>query len=131
MSEFLDDMPARSMRDTGATSVTVSGELVGRHRYTGRRICCKMINGDEINVPEARVFIRSTFYTGEGLAAVVRKPICEVIVGNIPRVRNSVGGLGLKVRLLRTRTRTHTLRTQTPKTRGLIFESSSSPFFFS
>lgn len=51
----LDGRPVQVMRDSGATGIIVAEKHANRKRYTGYRICCRIINGKEIVVLKARV----------------------------------------------------------------------------
>lgn len=78
------------MRDGGSTGCTIRKSLVDRDQYTGRYVHCKMMNSSVEVLPEARVYLQSSFYTGWVTAAAMEQPICDFIIGNIPGVRNFV-----------------------------------------
>ena len=82
----------RVMRDTGSTGCTVRRSLVEPNQYTGRRICCKLIDGSHLTVPEALIDVQCSFFTGRVEAAVMKNPLCDFIVGNIAGMCDSLCG---------------------------------------
>ena len=67
---------------------TIRKMLVSPHQYTGHQICCRLIDGYSLVVPEAVVDLHCQFCTGKTEAMVMNDPLCDGIVGNIPSVHN-------------------------------------------
>lgn len=58
------------------------------HKYAGHRICLIKINGWELVVPKARVYVASSCFTGFIRAVVISLPIFSVILGYVPGVKH-------------------------------------------
>ena len=76
------------MRDSGATGCVVKQDLVMPRQYTGEKIDLIKIDGTEVVVPAAEIDVCTPFFQGRVKAAVLEQPIYDVIIGNIPGVRN-------------------------------------------
>ena len=86
---LLNNHRVEAMRDSGCSGVVVKTELVRPTQYTGRYRLCLMIDGTARKVPVAVVAIDCPYYTGEAEAMVMRTPVYDLIIGNIPGVRGA------------------------------------------
>lgn len=77
-------MSIEVLRDNGSSGCIVRDSLVGDGQFTGKWIHVRMIDGTVVTVPEACVEVDSPFFSGRTTAAVMRDPIYDFIVGNIP-----------------------------------------------
>ena len=78
------------MRDNGSTVCILRRGLARAHEYTGRELRLCMIDGTVTVAPEVRVCVKTPFYSGWIKAAVLDTPICDVIIGNITGVTDSL-----------------------------------------
>ena len=76
------------MRDSGATGCIIKQDLVIPRQYTGEKIDLIKIDGTEVVVPAAEIDVDTPFFQGKVKAAVLEQPIYDLIIGNIPGVRN-------------------------------------------
>lgn len=74
------------IRDTGCTTVIVRSDLIPENSYTGESICCTLMNGQQIRVPVARVYIDTPYYRGSVEACCLESPIADLVMGNIPEI---------------------------------------------
>ena len=82
--------PVSVLRDTGCSTLVVRRSLVHDKQLTGKVQLCKLIDGTVRRVPCASVYIDTPFYTGQVNAVCMAEPLYDVVVGNIPGVRDSV-----------------------------------------
>lgn len=75
------------LRDSGCSTVVVRKKFVTDKSYTGRMQKCVLIDGTVREVPIARLFVDTPFYKGDVDALVFDSPIYDLILGNIPGVR--------------------------------------------
>ena len=78
-----------TMRDTGCSSLVVARRFVEEDQWTGNHKVCILVDGSRKRLPTARVHIDSPFFTGEAVAMVVPEPPFDVILGNLPGVREA------------------------------------------
>ena len=76
------------MRDSGCTGVVVKKNYVGRNQYTGKYRLCLLVDGTVRKVPVALITIDSPYYSGNVEAMVMDTPVYDIILGNIPGVRD-------------------------------------------
>ena len=75
------------LRDTGCSSAVVRKDLVKDEQLTGRIQRCILIDGTVRRAPVANIFVDSPYFKGMIEALCMRKPIYDLILGNIPGVR--------------------------------------------
>ena len=75
-------------KDTGCSSAAVRRDLVQPEQMTGKVHICKLFDSSLRQYPIARIHVDTPYYKGEVEAMVVKKPICDLIIGNIPGARN-------------------------------------------
>jgi len=78
-----------TMRDTGCSSLVVARRFVQEDQWTGDHKVCILVDGSRRRLPTARVHIDSPFFTGEAVAMVVPEPPFDVVLGNLPGVRDA------------------------------------------
>jgi len=94
----LDNMPVAEglvngkkvsvLRDSGCPSAVVKRELVDS--LSGKVQTCVLVDGTIRKFPVATVFIETPFYTGEIEALCAEYPVYDLIIGNIPGVKEPV-----------------------------------------
>ena len=80
------------LRDNGCTTGVVRSSLVKPSDMTGRRKCFCMLDGTLRQAGTAVVHLESLLFSGNLECLCVASPICDVIVGNVPGVTDSVVG---------------------------------------
>ena len=75
------------LRDTGCSSAVVRKDLVKDEQLIGRIQKCILIDGTVRRAPVANIFVYSPYFKGMIEALCMRKPIYDLILGNIPGVR--------------------------------------------
>ena len=75
------------LRDTGCSSTVVRKNLVKDEQLTGRIQRCILIDGTVRRAPVANIFVDSPYFKGMIEALCMRNPIYDLILGNIPGVR--------------------------------------------
>ena len=63
-------------------------DLVAEEQLTGSKCVCLLADGSKVEAPIARVSIDTPFYIGEVEAWCLINPLFELIIGNIPNVRD-------------------------------------------
>lgn len=69
---------------SGCTTVGVRKSLVKPDQFTGEVKHCRQFNGDLIQLPVARIVLKSQYFSGEVDACVIDNPVCDVILGRVP-----------------------------------------------
>ncbi|XP_064081439.1 uncharacterized protein LOC135198014 [Macrobrachium nipponense] len=80
----VEGTPVLVMRDTGCTTVLVRKSLVPKEKFTGKLVNVIMANSEVYVYPEAEIFVRCPYFTGNTLAACLDNPLYDVIIGEIP-----------------------------------------------
>ena len=75
------------LRDTGCSSAVVRQEIVKDEQLTGRIQRCILIDGTVRSAPVAEILVDSPYFKGKIEALCMSKPIYDLILGNIPGVR--------------------------------------------
>lgn len=76
------------LRDTGCSSAAVRASLVKAEQMTGEAHMCILIDGTIRRFPLAKVSVDTPFYVGEVEVMVMKKPICDFVLGNLPGVKD-------------------------------------------
>ena len=71
------------LRDTGCSTVVVKRDLVPDVALTGKVIACVLIDGTIRRMPTAMIEVDTQFYKGKIEAVCMRRPIYDLIVGNV------------------------------------------------
>jgi len=84
----LNGRRVKMLRDTGCNSAAVKKTLVAEGQITDKVRPCILIDGTERQFRVAKVHIDTPFYKGEVEAMVMDNPLYDLILGNIPGVRD-------------------------------------------
>jgi hypothetical protein len=85
----IGDQQVEVLRDTGCSTVIVKQSLVRSHQLTGERKHCVLNDGTIREVPVAEIDIDTPYYQGRVTAICMLNPIFDLVIGNIPGVRNT------------------------------------------
>ena len=58
--------------------------MVKPDQSTGEVKHCRQFSGDLIQLPGARIVLKSQYFSGEVDACVINNPVCDVILGRVP-----------------------------------------------
>lgn len=72
------------------TTVLVKESLVPKCKFTGNKIKVVMANGRKFTYPEARITMNIPFFVGDTLAACLKSPLFDLVIGQIDGVTNGV-----------------------------------------
>ncbi|KAM7311781.1 uncharacterized protein ISCGN_008688, partial [Ixodes scapularis] len=75
------------LRDTGCNTVVVRKNLISEEELTGFSKAVYLADGTVKMLPEARLLVRSPFFSGEVTALCMESPLYDIILGNMPGVR--------------------------------------------
>ncbi|PVD27454.1 hypothetical protein C0Q70_12614 [Pomacea canaliculata] len=75
------------LRDTGATTAGIRASLVAPSEYLGKNQTCLTFGGRKEVFPLARVQVDTPFFTGPLTCCVIKNPVTDVIIGNVPGVQ--------------------------------------------
>jgi hypothetical protein len=76
------------LRDTGCSGAVVRKDLCKPEDFTGEVKLCLMMDGQAIQAPVVNVQVDTPYYTGKMEALAMVKPLCDVVIGNIPGARD-------------------------------------------
>ena len=79
------------MRDSGCTTIVVKSTFVRSDQYTGEYRICKLIDGTVRRFPLAWIHVQCEYISGEVEAMVMVSPVCDLIVGNVMRLKMKNG----------------------------------------
>lgn len=85
---YVEDNRVKVLRDTGCSSVVVRRDVVLNDKLTGSIQMCVLLNGTDRKFPVARISVSSPYFTGNCEALCSENPVYDLILGNIPGVRN-------------------------------------------
>lgn len=80
--------PVRVLRDTGSNTAIIRRNLVPKQRLTGKSSRVLLIDGSAIEVPEAKISVNTPYFKGEITALCMDKPLYDLVLGNLPGVRD-------------------------------------------
>ncbi|XP_064472919.1 uncharacterized protein LOC135387751 [Ornithodoros turicata] len=75
------------LRDTGSNTVIVRKMLVKEEDLTGEVGQVYLVDGTVRNLPEARISVKTPFFSGILTAKCMENPLYDVILGNVPGAR--------------------------------------------
>ncbi|XP_077551257.1 uncharacterized protein LOC144164889 [Haemaphysalis longicornis] len=78
---------ARVLRDTGSNTAIVRRDLVDGDCFTGKTGRVVLLDGSIKELPEARIQVHTPYLVGEISAACMACPLYDLVLGNIPGVR--------------------------------------------
>lgn len=76
------------LRDTGSNTVIVRRELVPDRCLTGQASTVLFVDNTTRHLEEAYIFVNTPYFTGHVLAKCMADPLYDLILGNIPGVRD-------------------------------------------
>ncbi|XP_071099126.1 uncharacterized protein [Haliotis cracherodii] len=79
--------PVDVLRDSGCTGVIVRRSKVEDECLSSETQSCKLADSRVLILPVAWITVDTPFYTGKVRAACMDIPLCDLILGNIPGVR--------------------------------------------
>ena len=80
---FLNQTKVSVLRDTGCSTVVVRRSLVQNHQLIGSDQRCVLIDGTIRVYPVAEIDIKTPYYTGIVKALCMKKPLYDIIIGNV------------------------------------------------
>ena len=84
---YVNDTRVTVLRDTGCSSAVVRRDLVTHDKLTGKKRLVVLLDGTMRKFPLARVSISTPFFVGEYEALCAENPVFDLILSNIPNVR--------------------------------------------
>ena len=85
---MVDDNLVTVLRDSGCSTVVVRRSLVSNSQLTGEYKTCVLIDGTIRRVPVAIIDVNTPYFVGEITALCMNNPVYDLILGNIPGVRD-------------------------------------------
>jgi hypothetical protein len=85
---YLNAQEVDVLRDTGCSNAAVKKALVKAEQMTDKVSSCILIDGTERHFPVATLHVNTPYYTGKVDAMVMENPVYDMILGNIPGIRN-------------------------------------------
>jgi hypothetical protein len=80
---YVGEVKVETLRDTGCSGVAVKHELVTPEQLTGKEHYRVLIDGTIGRSPIARIQVDTPYYSGEVEAMCMKKPIYDLVIGNI------------------------------------------------
>ncbi|XP_071842666.1 uncharacterized protein [Apostichopus japonicus] len=84
---YLKGRKVSVLRDSGCSGVIVRRDLISNDQLTGVDQLCVLIDGTVRKIPEAIVAVDTPFFTGSLKALCMKRPVYDLIIGNVPGVR--------------------------------------------
>ena len=84
---LIDNKSISVLRDTGCSGAVIKQDLVKSHQMTGKENTCVLIDGTVKTLPVAIIDVNTPFYTGKVHALCMKTPLYDLILGNLPGVR--------------------------------------------
>ena len=84
---YVGETFVETLRDTGCTGVVVQEDLVHDDQYLDYVENCLMIDGSVLRTPMAKITVDTPHFTGEVEAMVMKRPIYNLVIGNITGAR--------------------------------------------
>ena len=86
---YLNGKAVNVLRDSGCSTVVIRRDLIEDSQLTGAELRCILIDGTIRKVPVAKVILDTKYFKGEIDAVCMRKPLYDVIIGNIAGVNDN------------------------------------------
>ena len=77
------------LRDTGCSGGIIRRSMCSEDSFTGGTRTCVMINGDTFTTPVVNIMVDTPYFIGRLNALSVKKPVYDIVVGNIPGARDA------------------------------------------
>ncbi|XP_053388947.1 uncharacterized protein LOC123538510 [Mercenaria mercenaria] len=115
---FVGDKEVKVLRDTGCESAAVRRDFVRPEQYLEKEIVMITIDGQAKVVPLAKIDVDTPYFEGEIEVMVPKTLICDLIIGNIPGVRDVTDPEWTSIRDKSEATAAVMTRAQTQKAEG-------------
>ena len=86
---YMNDEQVEVLRDSGCSGVVVRRSLVRADCLTGKNKLCVLVDGTVRKFPVASIFVDTPYFTGHVDALCAERPVYDLVVGNIPNVRDA------------------------------------------
>lgn len=86
---YMNDQQVDVLRDSGCSGVVVRRSLVNAECMTGKNQMCILVDGTVRRFPIAKIYVDTPFFTGHVNALCAERPVYDLIIGNIPDVRDA------------------------------------------
>ncbi|XP_033733588.1 uncharacterized protein LOC117322759 [Pecten maximus] len=84
---YIGEVEVSVLRDTGCSGIVVKRNLVSEQQLTSKVVTCVLIDGTVRKVPVAKIVVDTPYFKGETDVLCFENPIYDLIIGNIPGVR--------------------------------------------
>ena len=84
---FINGHKVKTLRDTGCDTVIARTGLVKADQFTGKTMCCALMNGMIVEAPVAKVSVRTPHLCGEVEALCFEEALYDLVIGNVPNAR--------------------------------------------
>ncbi|XP_062599512.1 uncharacterized protein LOC134261046 [Saccostrea cucullata] len=85
---FVEGKPVTVLRDTGCSGIVVRRSKIGEANLIQDKFqTCILADGSSIRVPVASIFVDTPYITGTFEAWCMEKPVYDLIIGNVAKVR--------------------------------------------
>ena len=85
---LLNDKEVKVLRDSGCSTSVARRDLIRKTQFTNQERACILIDGTVKQFPVAKVYVDTPYYTGELEVLTMENPFYDLILGNVPNVRN-------------------------------------------
>ncbi|WP_353803948.1 hypothetical protein, partial [Acinetobacter baumannii] len=75
------------LRDSGCSGVIVREDLIAKEQFTGDSKWTLMADSKCVKAPVAKIQVSTPFYIGEVEAVCLKKPLYDLMIGNIDGAR--------------------------------------------
>ena len=85
---YVGQTMAKILRDSGCSGIVICKSIVNNDQMTEESQLCVLIDGTVRRVPVAKIYVNTPYYVGDVEALCMDKPVYDLIIGNIPGVRD-------------------------------------------
>lgn len=89
LSGRLNGQVVSVLRDTGSNTVITRRSLIPDSQLTGKMGVVCLVDGTILSLPEAKISLRSPYFTGDLLVKCMEAPLYDVIIGNVEGARGA------------------------------------------
>ncbi|XP_040065689.1 uncharacterized protein LOC120839486 [Ixodes scapularis] len=89
LSGRLNGQVVSVLRDTGSNTVITRRSLIPDSQLTGKMGVVWLVDGTILSLPEAKISLRSPYFTGDLLVKCMEAPLYDVIIGNVEGARGA------------------------------------------
>jgi len=84
----VEGKPVSVLRETGCTTIVVRRSFVSGDQLTGQEEQCILIDGTVRYITGAKIYIQTPFFSGFTTAICIDNPMFDLIIVNVPGVRD-------------------------------------------